>query len=243
MTGVPVSPIGRSGVELQAGVVPGYYLSSTVREDQKGSAMTQALGLLEPDKLIGVPGLFAGARYAGGSDEGAALEPLLGYRTWLDDDQRFSVLMASFLAYASEEVNGASFSALRGGLDAGLDVRVTPVNNYAELHANLGVTMTGLDADGRYCLDTEQMFGTDCADPSQPIAAAASGIFPSGHLGLSLDFARHLRSAFHGIRLGLDGAFGTMPTVIAGEQRGMKLYGSGGLSLTVGLGASESPMR
>jgi len=240
MTGVPVPPIDRTGVELQAAAVPGYYLSSTVTEDGKGSAVPQLLGLLEPDELIGVPGLYAGARYAGESDEGATLEPLLGYRTTLDEGKRFSLGLGSFLAYASEETGGASFSALRGGLDAGVDANLTGISKYAELHANLGVTLTGLDADGRYCLSSDLMHGQDCPDQSPtPIAASVSGIFPSAHAGVSLEFARHLKSAFHGLRLGLDLGFGAMPTVIAGEQRGMRLYTSGGLSLTGGVGASD----
>jgi hypothetical protein len=240
MTGVPVPPIDRSGVELQAGIVPGYYLSSTVVEDKTGSAIPHLLGLLEPDDLISVPGLFAGARYAGDSDEGAALEPLVGYRTHLDDERSFALGLTSFFAYASEEQDGASFSALRAGLDAGVDANLSGKSKYAELHANLGVILTGLDADGRYCLDVDQMFGQDCSSAeTPPIAASVSGIFPSAHGGASLEFARHLKSGFHGLRLGLDLAAGAMPTVVAGEQRGMKLYLSGGLSLTLGTGATE----
>src|SRR5262245_51163235 len=53
MTGVPVPPIDRTGVELQIAAVPGYYLSSTVMQDPKGSAIGQVLGVLEPDDMIG----------------------------------------------------------------------------------------------------------------------------------------------------------------------------------------------
>jgi hypothetical protein len=240
MTGVPVPPIDRPGVELQAGIVPGYYLSSTVVEDKQGSPIPQLLGLLEPDELISVPGLFAGARYAGDSDEGAALEPLVGYRTHLDDDKRIALGLTSFLSYASEEQNGAAFSALRAGLDAGLDANLSGISKYAELHANLGLTLTGLDADGRYCVDPEQMWGRDCSGTElPPIPASVSGVFPSAHGGASLEFARHLRSGFHGLRLGFDVGAGAMPTVVAGEQRGMKLYLSGGLTLSAGVGATE----
>jgi hypothetical protein len=241
MTGVPVPPIDRSGVELQVAAVPGYYLSSTVTQDGKGSAMGQLLGLLEPDELIGVPGLYAGARYAGESDDGATLEPLLGYRTTLDEAKRVSLALGTFLAYASEEKSGASFSALRAGLDAGLDANLSGISKYGEFHVNLGLTLTGLDADGRYCLDANQIYGVDCPDAgSAPIAGSISGIFPSVHGGLSLDLARHLSSAFHGIRLGVDVGLGAMPTVIAGEERGIKMYASSGLSLTVGVGASQA---
>jgi hypothetical protein len=199
------------------------------------------LALLEPDDLIGVPGVFAGARYAGESSSGGALEPLLGYRTPLDDDKRFSLAAVGFFSYASQEVNEASFSAWRGGVDAGVDARVTGVSSYAELHGNLGLVLTGLDASGRYCVDSERQYGIDCPDaPNQPLTrAAVSGLFPSGHVGASLELARHLQSAFHGVRLGVDLAGGLLPTVVAGDQRGMKLYGAAGLSLTVGVGASD----
>ena len=241
MTGVPVPPIDRSGVELQAGVVPGYYLSSTVVEDRQGSGIPQLLGLLEPDELISVPGLLAGARYAGESEAGAALEPLVGYRTHLGESKRVSLALVGFFAYASAEQDRASFSALRGGLDAGLDANLSGISKYAELHTNLGVVLTGLDADGRYCLSSGGMFGQDCSDDRDPITASVTGIFPSAHAGLSLELARHLKLAFHGVRLGLDLAAGAMPIVIAGQQEGVKPYLAGGLSLSVGLGAATEP--
>jgi hypothetical protein len=241
MTGVPMTPSERPGVELQAAALPGYYLSTTVQERPEADQVPQLLALLEPDDLIGVPGVFAGARYAGESSSGGALEPLLGYRTPLDDDKRFSLAAVGFFSYASQEVNEASFSAWRGGVDAGVDARVTGVSSYAELHGNLGLVLTGLDASGRYCVDSERQYGIDCPDaPNQPLTrAAVSGLFPSGHVGASLELARHLQSAFHGVRLGVDLAGGLLPTVVAGDQRGMKLYGAAGLSLTVGVGASD----
>lgn len=241
MTGVPVTPSERPGVELQAATLPGYYLSTTVQEHPEADQVPQLLGLLEPDDLIGVPGLLAGARYAGESSSGGALEPLLGYRTSLDSDKRLSLAAVGFFSYASQDVSGASFSAWRGGIDAAVDARVTAVSSYAELHTNLGLVLTGLDASGRYCLGAEGLYGIDCADEPNPMltGATVSGLFPSAHAGASLDFARHLQSAFHGIRLGVDLAGGLLPTVVGGQQRGMKLYGTAGLSLTVGVGASD----
>jgi hypothetical protein len=73
------------------------------------------------------------------------------------------------------------------------------------------------------------------------VSASASGIFPSGHVGVALDFARHLRAVFHGARLAIDLAGGTMPRVIGAEQGDAELYGAGGLSLTLGFGASRQP--
>jgi hypothetical protein len=64
-------------------------------------------------------------------------------------------------------------------------------------------------------------------------------VFPTLHAGVSLDFARHLASAFHGVRVALDAAGGSMPTVVGGEQDDAKWYGAAGLSLTLGFGASH----
>jgi hypothetical protein len=240
MTGISSVPLERPGVELQGAVVPGYYLSSSVTEKPESAQLPQLLGLLEPDELVHVPGLFAGARYAGESSSGAAVEPLLGYRTFLDEDKVLSLAALGFGTYASAAKDDASFTAWRGGVEVDVDVRLTPRAHYAELHANAGATVTGLAADGRYCLDAAGRYGIDCpSDGSlQPQSASISGIFPSGHAGVSLDFVRHYRIPFHGVRLGLDFAGGTLPTVVGGQERGAKLYGGAGLSLTIGLGAN-----
>jgi hypothetical protein len=241
MTGIPTAPLERPGVELQVAAVPGYFLSGAVSEEPKAAVLPQVEAVFEPDELIEVPGLFAGARYAGEADSGGALEPLLGYRTFLDDDKRFSLAALGFAAYASAANRGASFTAFRGGLEAGVDARLTPPSHYAELHTNLGLTFTGLNADGDYCLGTGSVYGVDCPDdPSERmlVRASASGLFPSAHAGASLDFARHLQWPFHGVRVAVDFAGGTMPTVRSGEQHSAQIYGTGGLSLTVGLGKS-----
>ncbi len=240
MTGIPAPPLERPGVELQAGLVPGYYLSTTVTEEPKAAVLPQVAGVFEPDQLISVPGLLIGARYAGDSSSGAALEPLLGYRTFLDGEKRFSLATLGFVAYASARDEAASFSAWRGGLEAGFDARISGPSKYAELHTNLGATFTALNADGTYCLGVDGDYGIDCSNvpgDQKPVSAAASGIFPTAHAGLSLDFARHWRGPFHGVRVAVDLAGGTLPTVVGGKQHSAQLFGTGGLSLTLGLGA------
>ena len=242
MTGMPAPPLERPGVELQVGLVPGYYLSTSVTEEPKAAVLPQVAGVFEPDELISVPGLLVGARYVGDSSSGGALEPLLGYRTFLDADKRFSLGALGFLAYASASGGAASFEAWRGGLTGGVDARITGASKYAELHANLGLTFTALDASGAYCVGVDGKYGVDCPDDvsqQSRISGAASGVFPSAHAGLSLDFARHLVGPFHGVRVAADLAGGTLPTVIAGEQHSAKLFGTGGLSLTLGFGAKH----
>jgi hypothetical protein len=243
MTGVSSVPIGRPGLELQAAAVPGYFLSSGAREDPHGEAMSQLSAVLEPDELIHVPGLFAGGRYAGSSESGAAVEPLLGYRRFLDEEQRFGLGAVGYLAYQSAELSAADFTALRGGLELGVDARLTAPSEYVELHANVGASFTAIDADGRYCAELDSGLGVDCASAPRPTAprvdAALSGVFPSAHAGASVDFGRHLGGPFHGVKLAFDLAGGTLPTLLGGEQKSAKLYGASGLSLTLGLGAAE----
>lgn len=243
MTGVPSAPLERPGMEAQVAVVPGYYLSSGTQEKPKSAALPQLAGVFEPDRLLHAPGVLVGARYAGDGKAGAALEPLVGYRAFVDGDKRFSVAGVGFLAYASGSQRGASFDAWRGGGELGMDVRLTPPSRYAELHANLGATFTVLDARGHYCVDQNRIYGVDCPDNVTErtlVDASASGVFPSGHVGASLDLARHWRAPFHGLRLGLDAAGGLLPTLQSGEQRAPKLYGSAGLSVTLGFGATTS---
>ncbi|HEY8947177.1 MAG TPA: hypothetical protein VIM73_23195 [Polyangiaceae bacterium] len=242
MTGVSARPAQRTSIELQGAAVPGYHLSSAVQEDSQGTALQQAAAVFEPDALIEVPGAFVGARYAGEASAGAVVEPLLGYRAVLDADQRFSLGLVGYAAYATAAQRGANFSAVRAGVEGGADVRLTPRSSWLELHANAGGAITGLDAEGSYCLDPAGMFGVDCPDEIDDrrlVHAEAGGFYPTAHLGVSLDFGRHLRSAFHGVRLGANLGGGTMPSVVAGEQRSANWFGTAGLSLTLGLGATR----
>ncbi|HVY29159.1 MAG TPA: hypothetical protein VHB79_21520 [Polyangiaceae bacterium] len=240
MTGVPPAPLERPGAEVQAAIVPGYNLSQITQSEPKADALPQLLALLEPDELLGVPGLTLGGRYAGESKAGASIEPLLGYRRYIDDDKIFSIAAFGFGTYASANRDGADYKALRGGLELGSDARITPRSRWAELHGNVGFTLTALDAEGHYCLDADRVYGSDCPDPPPapaPVGAKVSGVFPTGHTGLSLDFGRHLQSTFHGVRLALDVAGGSMPTLRGGEQHSTRWFGNAGLSLTLGLGS------
>lgn len=243
MSGVPIAPAQRPALELQGGLVPGYYLSSSASQEQESDALPQLLALFEPDEVVHVPGLFLAGRSAGEPETGTALEPLVGYRTFVDSDERFSLMGLGFFAYATGEDQFASFSALRGGVEAGLDTRLTPVSRWLELHVNLGAALTGLDADGSYCIGAVGgQYAVDC--PEEPadrvrITGSASGLYPSGHAGLTLELGRHLKNAFHGARIAVDAAGGTMPTVVGGRQGGSTWYGAAGLSLTLGFGASS----
>src|SRR5262249_46264781 len=100
-TGVASLPAGRASLEVQAAAVPGYYLSSAVQKDPKGAAISQAALLVEPDSIIHVPGLVVGARYVGDSSKGGYPEPMLGYRAFVDADNRIAVSAVGFATHGS----------------------------------------------------------------------------------------------------------------------------------------------
>jgi len=242
-TGVSPVPATRPDVALQAGVVPGYYLSSSVNKTQTGTGMGQIAATIEPDRWISVPGLIAGLRYAGDEQAHPSPEPMLGYRTFIEDTRQLAIGGVAYGTYASGESRGADYSAVRAGLEASADLRLTPISKWFELHLLLATSLTGLSADGTYCLDSAGQYGIDCAEPpnapSPTTNGHAAGFYPSATGGLGLDFAQHLDTWFHGGRLTVAAAAGTMPRVVAGEQESAKTYAAGEVLLTLGFGASE----
>lgn len=237
-TGISMVPAARPEVELRAGATPGYYLSSAVSEEAKSAVLQDLAAVLEPDRLLGVPGLFVAGRYAGTSGAGAAVEPALGYRAALGETQRLSLGVVGFGTHASGAEKQASFSATRAGLEAGGDLRLTRKSEWLELHVNASAAVTGLSARGSYCTDSVGRYGVDCPDDTPATTdARVSGLYPSLSTGLGLELGRHRAWIFHGMRLGVGASGGTMPRVIAGEQRSPRLFGAAGLSLSVAFGA------
>jgi hypothetical protein len=234
-------PSPRPGVEIAAAVVPGYYLSDSVRENEtSGEPPGQVSAMFEPGELIDLQGLSLGGRWVSGHDGDGYPEPMLRYRRYLDAQERFAVSGVAFGTHARGSANQQSYSATRLGLEATGDMLLTPRSHWLELHAGISAAATGLDAEGTYCLDSERRFGTDCDNASTPpIDATAGGVYPSGTAVLALDFGRHLSDIFHGGRLGLLGSVGTRPVVEGGEQRSARWIKSAGLSLTLGLGGAE----
>lgn len=241
-TGIAMAPAGRPELEVRGGYVPGYFLSSAVREEASGAPLSEVSAIVEPDRLLHLPGLFVGARYAGSPGQGAALEPTLGYRTALGAERQLGLGVVGYGTHASGSDKRASFEATRAGLEAGGDYRLTPRYEYVELHANASAALTGVTASGRYCSDASGKYATDCPDEANAVtdtSASAGGLYPSVSAGLSLDFARHLDSAFHGMRLGLGVSGGTMPRVIAGQQASARPYVAAGGTLSVAFGAAR----
>jgi hypothetical protein len=239
-TGASMVPAQRPDVEAAVGVVPGYYLSSSVQSSPKGAAPSQASLMVEPERLIGVPGLVAGARYVGNADSGGYLEPMAGYRTFVDADRRLAAGAVGYATNGSGTANHASYSATRGGVEAGLDVRPLSESRWVELHLLTAAAVTGVSARGDYCIDVNREYGVDCpATPSNLAHASAAGFYPSVTAGVAVDFARHLDLAFHGGRVAVTAAGGTMPAVVSGEQTSPRAYAAAGLSVTLGVGAVQ----
>lgn len=243
-TGVSPSPVGRPGAELQVGFVPAYYLSSAVQRDGGGGTAPQASLLFEPDRLLGAPGLFVGGRVVGGGDSNPYPEPMIGYRRVLDENGTIAASVVAYGTHAKGSDGNVSYQATRGGAELGVDVRLTPRSEWVEVHGLAGGSFTGLSAKGRHCIDSDGRYGVDCEllvnDGSDVyVTSKAGGIYSAFNAALGLDFGRHLGSVFHGGRLALHGAAGSMPTVQAGVQRDPRLYSSGGLTLSLGFGSKQ----
>jgi hypothetical protein len=234
-----VAPVaaGRPSFELQVGALPGYYLSSSVQKDAKGAAISQAAILVEPDSILHVPGLVVGGRYVGDSSKGGYPEPMLGYRTFVDEDKRLAVAAVGYATHASGSAKSASYEATRGGAEAGLDFRATPESKWFEVHLLAGASMTGLKAEGTYCVDAEGAYGVDCPDTMRTFQhATAGGFYPAATGGVTFDVGRHFNGEFHGGRVELLVGGGTMPKVVSGTQESARSFASAGLAVSLGFG-------
>ena len=235
MPGVTFSgarPESRPGAEAQVGIVPGFHLSDAPqRDDNPGVGMLQAAGWVDLGSLIEpVDGLAVGARFV---EE--LMEPMVRYRFWLDSDHRFSFGVVGFLTFAEGSEEGADVAYWHGGVEASTDIRLTPVNRWAELHLQLGLNLTGLRADGHYCRDREG-FAVDCTEESVRVGADLTGTYPTAFLGLSVDLFRDV-PVLHVLRVSTMIAGGSMPRIRDEKQASDRGWFSWGLNLEVGLGA------
>ncbi|HEU0033542.1 MAG TPA: hypothetical protein VFQ53_23080 [Kofleriaceae bacterium] len=236
-TGVSAVPAARPSAEVQAGVMPAFFLSSTAvkrtSEDEMGTQ--QLSGVFEPDRLLGVSGLIVGARSWG---EDSPFEPMIGLRRKLDDS--FSLAGIVYGTHVAGEDQGASYRASRLGGELSIDAALIP-GRWVALHGQASIAATALSARGRYCV-TDTGEGTDCDfDKYDRFAdGELSGIYPSATTQLSLDIARRPTGYLHGIRIALLGSVGAMPRVRGGEQQAdVDRYYSIGMSLTLGFGSAE----
>ena len=241
MTGANPVPEPRPGAEVQAAVVPGYYLSAATQEDPDRDQMSQLSGFFDPGDLWPLRGLSFGGRWIAGGDETGYFEPMVRYRRFLGEDERVSFAAVGFGTYASRSHAGASYEVARGGAEVATDIRVTPKNSWLELHLLGGASVTAIGGSGSYCMDTESGYGIDCGDDG--IANASPdilGAYPSAHVGFGVDIARHLDVVFHHARLGAFLAGGTMPRIRYAElQDSPESWFTWGVNLTIGMGAAH----
>ena len=243
MSGATPIPPPRTGVELQLGVVPGYFLSSSVQQEIDGASINQLAALVDVGGLLSLPGLTVGGRYVGEGDQGGYPEPTLGYRWYLGPSRRLAAGIFGYGAHGSGAERGASYSATRGGLDGSIDIRLTPEYRWLELHLVATASFVALSAKGTYCTDDAQRFAVECPEdgdgPGNMTTAEARGLYPAGSAGIAVDSGRHLAGYFHGVRFLLDIAGGSMPRVEMGEQQTAALWAAFGLSLTIGVGSTN----
>jgi predicted small lipoprotein YifL len=240
VSGQSMAPNPRTNVEAQAAAVPGYYLSSATT-DGEGAPQRQLAALFEPGDLLPLEGLSAGGRWVGGGDEGGHIEPMVRYRTAIDEEGRAGVGVVGWGAMHKGSSDEASYEAKRAALEVGTDVRLTPKSHWVEVHWTAALAATAMDASGRYCAG-EDGAGLQCGDfgtsESKPNAEVeASGIYPAGNMGIALDFAGRFDGPFHGARVfGMVGG-GWMPRVRDGEPADRSVFQSVGLGVQVALGA------
>jgi len=236
-----VSPIPAANPEFagQVGFMPGYYLSASASEDPNGSAIPQLLATVDPGHVA--PGLLLGGRAYGESGD-TAIEPIIGYRRHVDDEQRLAVAALLYGTRMATTYQHARYSATRAGLEGAADLRLTKPNQWIEAHAIASLSITNVSADGTYCVDSPTMsYAVDCPDPfpeppPNQVSAEVSGAYPTMTIGIAADLFKLPSNVFHGARVELMFGAGAMPRVTDGAQSRGKGYTTIGLAITLAVG-------
>lgn len=239
VTAASVTPRSSPGIEVQRGIVPGYDLrDATTNPETRGDAFAQTSAFVEPGKLIGLEDVALGARYVSGGTFRGHFEPMLRYRHGFADS--FAVGVVGFGTHASHSLDDASYSMTRGGVEIGFDLLASPRNHVLELHLQAGGSATVLSADVHYCQNAF-FYPAPCDGAPPNTSVHFAGAHPVVFGGFSLDVANRL-GHFHGLRAQLLIATGTMPSASFGTQKS-ESWTSFGLMLSLGLGASDEPIR
>jgi len=165
---------------------------------------------------------------------------MIGYRSFIDGDERVAVSAIGYATHGSGSSKGASYSATRGGAEGGLDFRATPKSRWFELHLLGAASLTGVSAEGTYCVDADGAYGIDCPEMMPFFRhATAGGFYPAATAGVSVDVARHFDGEWHGGRLELLVGGGTLPRVIGAAQDSAHTYASAGLNVSVAFGEGK----
>lgn len=236
-TGVSAVPVGRPGVELQAGVMPAFYLSDAANDgngDSSGTAQLHAI--IEPDRILGTKGLILGAR-KWGEDGDSPIEPMIGYRRRLDN--AFSIAGVVYGGHADGAQSGASYEATRFGGELAIDAGIQSRWSWLSGHLMASLSATYLDATGEYCVNGNGV-AIDCDDDSRRVDGAVEGIYTAATAGVALDIARRPHGSVQSVRLFLLGAIGMMPSLRDGMQMPSNNgYFSIGTGLSIGFGSPD----
>jgi hypothetical protein len=235
-TGVSPVPADRTEVEAQAAIVPGYFLSSSTSDDPDSTPLRQGSLVFQPGSLLGVRGLFVGARIIDPGDDTQG-EPMLGYRRAVDADRAISVVGVVFGTRARGEDRDASYTMRRLGGEIGVDFRLARQPRL-EPHVVMAVSATALSADGTYCVGSDG-FGVDCPsdpDPGERIDASVDGLYPALSGGFALRTLHTGRGIVHGARVVALVSAGRMPRLENGVQEKATTFVSGGLAVSFALG-------
>jgi hypothetical protein len=232
-TGVSAIPADRPGVEVQAGLVPVFFLSDAAHDgDSAYAASSQLSALVTPRR----DGLVLGARRWGEAGD-APVEPMIGWRRRLDD--AFSIAGIGYGTFAYGENGGASYEALRLGGELAVDARLVPIARALAIHVQASLSATYLDASGTYCVGTTGQ-AVDCSSTSRRVDGEVHGIYTAATAGVALDIARRPTGWLHHVRLAAVTALGGMPRIRDGRQeRSHDTFRSIGLSLSVGFGSDR----
>jgi hypothetical protein len=233
-TGLTPVPASRPEVELQAGAMPGYFLSEGTQARPRGEPLAEATVAVDGGGRIGPPGLVAAARIVG-PEHDVQLEPILGYRRAVG---RWAFAGALHGTYGAADDGGASYEATRGGLELLADLRLGDPRRWFEPHVVAGLSITALTATGDYCLDERGEHGIDCpGDVDERTSVEVAGVYPSATLGVALHLGEHRDGRFHRARLLWMVAAGVMPAAVGGEQVAGRAFGSVGAALSIAFGA------
>ena len=237
-TGISAIPAQRPGFEAQLGAIPAFYLSRSAQDKAGGGPVLAFSTLFEPDRWLDLPGLILGARLFGQSGDTPG-EPYVGYRRKVDQLSLAAVVYGTGKRSTSQL---ATYHATRAGLELAADVPVWSPAEWFAIHAQASLAATKISATGTYCVDVMGI-AIDCntTDPTMNtmINGSVDGYFPAGTLTLGFDFGRRSTGVFHSSRVAIIGTTGQMPLLKDGAQVSTGIYGSIGLTMTIGLGAPD----
>ncbi|MFN0248876.1 MAG: hypothetical protein ACKV2T_18445 [Kofleriaceae bacterium] len=236
-TGVSAVPHGRPGSEAQLAIVPAFRLSNAASgQNRNGQSTAQLSALIAPSRWA-VPGLVLGARLFGESGD-AGLEPYVGVRRTFAEGVSFAAVGYGTKMGATEK--DATYDALRIGGEVMADIELASIGSWGQLHVGGGINATYIDASGTYCVNADGD-AIDCDEngSSPTVAGELAGVYTAGNLMLALDIARGPTGTLHLVRLGALFSFGHMPRLVDGRQQYGDVFLSGGVVLTLGVGADR----